>query len=389
MRDDDTQKTTPSRRSVLKAATATAGGLAVAGQVSAHHRGDDADGPLETERDDDQDDPYQDKGVTCGYTNPVFGKGFVFPDHHDVCAGDHPETVRIKDAVRYSLDQLYPDVPTLIAHGFIPYFDILSVGGFSHWLHPEHIKADHMVDPGRPETVLVNNDSYCAQGMMFIPDHEVAGREPPVYVDGDPGASNHEFIYPKRETHYEEQAKNDDTDKTPIELATQEGEASYFNSEQQGYYDEYERKLPPADVLNDGTVCAPWHRHTDGAARFAWWYHRQVNSGAALENDEVLFWCVVPAMFHVWPGTKSGSIHVYEHGAPSEARRDETLCYGSYGDGEYASADGSELTLADLPPAVRERAMPAGLERELEILGDFEDGELFRMTVGEVKSLVT
>lgn len=370
----------PSRRTVLKTATATAGGLALVGSGAADHTGD-TDGPVEEEFDEsgDADDPYQGKGVTCGYTNPAFGKGFVFPEHHEACAGDHPETKRLKDAVRYSLDHLYPDVPTLIAHGFIPYFDILSVGGFSHWLKPDHIRGDHMVDPGRPETILVNNNNYCAQGIMFIPNHEVAGQEPPVYVEGSPEDYNHQFIYQKRSDEHDHDIGN----------VIDSGSAAYYNSEVQGYYDDYERTVFDTSISGEGTVCAPWHRHTDGLARFAWWYHRQINQGKAIESGEMLLWCVVPAMFHVWPGADPGSIHTYEHGSPSSDRReDTTLCHGSYENGPYTPDDGSALTLSDLPPSVQERAMPADLNRELEILGDFEDSELYQMTVSEIQTLV-
>lgn len=377
---DDTERHGPSRRTVLKSATVTASSFAIASAASADHT------PFHEDDEGGDAEEYGGKGVHCGYTNPAAGIGFVFPEHHDICSGHHPETQRLKDACEYSLRHLYPDVPTLVANGYIPYFDVLSVGGFSHWLKPEHIRGEHMVDPGRPETVLVNNDNYCSQGIMFIPNHEVANREPPVYVEGDPDESAHEFIYPKREAKYTKESQ----------FTT--GGAAYYNSEVQGYYEDYERTVPDQATVDSwdqegtdsgGTVCAPWHRHTDGAARFAWWYHRQVNQGAALENDEVRMWCVVPAMFHVWPGAKDGSVHVYEHDAPSsDGWRGETLCEDTYTNGPYTPDDGSELTLEDLPADLQERAMPADLERELRILGDYDDETLLEMTVGEVKSLV-
>lgn len=376
----DTNGDGASRRSVLKSATATASGLVLAGGAAGDHE------PFHDPDEGGASEDYGGKGVGCGYANPVSGKGFVFPDHHDLCSGDHEETRRLKDAVEYSLRHLYPDVPTLVASGFIPYFDVLSVGGFSHWLKPDHIKGGHMVDPGRPETVLVNNDNYCSQGIMFIPNHEVANREPPVYVEGDPDESAHEFIYPKRAGRYSKDEQ----------ITT--GGASYYNSEVQGYYEDYERAVPDQSTVDSwdaegtdsgGTVCAPWHRHTDGAARFAWWYHRQVNQGAALEHEEVRLWCVVPAMFHVWPGAEDGSVHVYEHDAPSsDGWRGEVLCEDTYVNGPYTPDDGGELTLESLPEDLRERAMPADLERELRILSDHDDETLYRMTIGEIETLV-
>jgi hypothetical protein len=114
-----------------------------------------------------------------------------------------------------------------------------------------------------------------------------------------------------------------------------------------------------------------------------------VNEAQVLENEELLLWCVVPAMFHVWPGAEDGSVHVYEHDSPSGARTDNRLCHGSYENHPSYLPDGNEeLTLDDLPQSVQQRAMPADVERELEILSDYEDWELYGMTIGEIKSLV-
>lgn len=379
---DDSNGFGPSRRAVLKSAGATATGIAFAGGATAD------DGPLHDHDEGGPSEEYYGKGVTCGYANVQAGVGFRFPTHHDLCSGEHPETKALKNACEYSLRHLYGDVPTLIAKGFIPYFDILSVGGFSHWLKPSHIRGDHMMDPGRPETVLVNNNNYCSQGIMFIPNHEVANREPPVYVEGDPDKEKHQFIYPKREN---------DPDITKENQITTGG-AAYYNSEEQNYYEDYERVVPSQEQVNawdveggdeGGTVCAPWHRHTDGAARFAWWYHRQLNQGQAIENQEVLLWCTVPAMFHVWPGADPGSLHVYDHGAPSsDGWREEALCEDSYTHGPYRPEGGGELTLEDLPEHVQEKAMPADLERELRILSDYEEETLYQMTLGEIEQLV-
>jgi len=346
--------------------------MALVGGASADHGEDDDEY--------DSDDHYE-KGFQCGYSQPAAGKGFVFPKHHDICSPSHPESKQLKEACQYSLDHLYPDVTRLISHGFIPYFDIASVGGFSHWLHSRHINAPHEMDPGRPETVLINNNTYCAQGVMFIPNQESAGREPPVYTTGRPDDydGSNEFIYPKRER------RNDG-----VESQYSYGGSEYGNvSDGQDYYHDFEKNKFDVDAYEDSTICAPWHRHTDGAARFAWWYNRQFHEGAALNDDEVEFWCVVPAMFHVWPGAPEDDIAMYEHDSPSNNRTGETACTGEYETPQFLEDNEGDLSLEDLPESVQQRAMPDDLRYELEVLSDFDDVSLYQMTVGEIKSLVS
>jgi len=378
--DDDIS---PSRRTVLKAATATAAAGGLATNAS-------ADGKDDKDTYRDRDDEFG-KGMTCGYTNPAGGLGFLFPSHHDICAPDHPEALRIKDACGYTLDHLYPNVATCVAQGAIPYFDIVSVGGFSHWLFPEHINNySHSLDPGRPETILINNDNYCAQGVMFIPPHTQKSRESPLYVTGEPDEYDHQYAYVKRRRRYED--NNDYYTKGnavgEYEEGLEPGEYEYRNSEHQGLWDQYEREdFHPDKWEDEGTICAPWHYHTDAAARFAWWYNRQFHQGALVEDQETQFWCHVPGMFHVWPGAEDGDMSTFEHDAPNSYRTGPEPCRGGYPN-PYTPDDSSELTLEDLPEDLQKRAMPADLERELRILGDFEAETIFRMTVGEIMDLV-
>jgi hypothetical protein len=375
MTDEDSQQN-PSRRTVIKSATVGASSVALMNSAGA----DDHGGNEEKEDDmyRDEDDAWG-KGADCGYNNPSSGVGFLFPSHHDICAADHPEALKLKDACGYTLDHVLPDVGTLIARGAIPYFDILSVGGFSHWLFPEHINDYSLsLDPGRPETILINNDNYCAQGIMFIPPHEQKARESPLYVTGNPDEYNHEYAYVKRRRKYDES-----TD----EYFTY-GNADFRNSEEQGFWDDYERTdFDPEQWEDDGTICAPWHYHTDGFARFAWWYNRQVHQAALVEDQEAQFWCHVPGMFHVWPGAEDGDISTFEHDPPNSYRTGPEPCRSGY-PAPYIPEDGSPLTLEDLPDWLQRKAMPEDLERELRILGDYDDETIYQMPVGEIMSLV-
>jgi hypothetical protein len=130
------------------------------------------------------------------------------------CADDHPKTTAIREAVTESLESDYPNVGTLIDGGFVPYFDLArdgDEGGYSHWLNPEYIGDDTVLDAERPESVLVDNKWWRPIGAMFI------GTE-----DGEP------------------------LDTPPAVYETEDGEA-----------------------------CAPWHYHAGRPGRFAWWYYRQ------------------------------------------------------------------------------------------------------------------
>ncbi|WP_254522599.1 hypothetical protein [Natrinema caseinilyticum] len=129
------------------------------------------------------------------------------------CADDHPATTELRSAVGETLDRRYPDVGSLIDAGFVPYFDALDGGddGWSHWLSPDFIGGDAVLEPERPESVLVDNDSWRSMGVMFI---ATAGGDPvdppPVYDEGG----------------------------------------------------------------SDGR-CSPWHAHVGVPSRFGWWYYRQ------------------------------------------------------------------------------------------------------------------
>ncbi len=107
------------------------------------------------------------------------------------CADDHHVTIELREAVQQTLEREYPDAGALLDAGFKPYFDTLDVAdedGWSHWLNPEFIGDDDVLDPERPESVLVDNSSWRSIGVMFIATRDGEAVEPPVvYDDGGAG----------------------------------------------------------------------------------------------------------------------------------------------------------------------------------------------------------
>jgi hypothetical protein len=108
-----------------------------------------------------------------------------------VCADDHPTTQRLHRAVQESLNDRFPTVGSLIDDGFVPYFDFLSANeaaGWSHWLNPEYLGDDSVVDPERPASVLVDHKYWRPIGMMFVATRDGERLDPePVYRDEDNG----------------------------------------------------------------------------------------------------------------------------------------------------------------------------------------------------------
>jgi hypothetical protein len=110
-------------------------------------------------------------------------------DHYAGCADTHPVTIALRSEVQRALDSVYKDVVALVALGFHPYFDSLVPGGYppggegiSHWLNPNHIDNGNVLDPWKPEAILLDEWNNPI-GMMFINDVGVAPK--PVYVNDD------------------------------------------------------------------------------------------------------------------------------------------------------------------------------------------------------------
>lgn len=197
-----------SRRALLRA---SAGTVALAGVGSAQAGGEDAVGPARRFGSGCPEATIEPSMVHCEGANTAG------------CADDHPATVELQSAVAEALEHRYPDVNALIDAGYKPYFDTLETGddSWSHWLNPAFIGDDELLNPERPESVLVDNESWRSIGVMFIATRDGDPAEPPAVYGEDESAD----------------------------------------------------------------LCSPWHAHAGLPGRFAWWYYQQVYEGDFKEGD--------------------------------------------------------------------------------------------------------
>ncbi|SEW02342.1 hypothetical protein [Natrinema salifodinae] len=243
-----------SRRALLRA---SAGTVALSTVGSARATGDGRTDDAARRFDQDCPDATIEPGMThCEGTS------------REGCADDHPATAELQSAVAESLETQFSDVDALIDAGFKPYFDTLEVGddSWSHWIHPEFVGDDATLDPERPESVLVDNETWRAMGVMFVATRDGEPVEPPAVYGTDAGDGD-----------------GDDAD---------------------------------ADAED---LCSPWHAHTGLPGRFAWWYYRQAYERDYEEGD-LSFPCQTPCMLHVW--TLDHPESVYAHDAPPAEYRD-------------------------------------------------------------------
>ncbi|RQG90410.1 hypothetical protein [Natrarchaeobius chitinivorans] len=214
----------------------------------------------------------------------------------DGCADDDPETIELREQARERIETQYATVGDLIDRDFVPYFDVKRPGGssgWSHWLNPEYIGDDSMLDPAHPESILVDNESLRPIGIMFIAtvDGDSVDPPPPVYT---------------RETEGEDET------------------------------DEEERR------------CSPWHYHRGFPGRFAWKFYRQVYE-RDYEDRELSVPCRTPCMMHVW--TVPHPEGVYAHDAPpAEYRRGPSA--NDPGFETHVDPDERQLGWETLPDAV-------------------------------------
>jgi len=142
--------------------------------------------------DDSDDDQTTGFDVTIPCPDVSVGASMEHYSHEGMhnCADDHPATAEIQTAVRESLETNYPTVGSLIDQGYVPYFDFLAEQGergWSHWLNPAYIDDDSVLDPGRPESILVDHKWWRPMGVMFIATRDGNRVDPPpaVYDDDD------------------------------------------------------------------------------------------------------------------------------------------------------------------------------------------------------------
>lgn len=235
MSDNDDERVV-SRRTLLRASAGTAA-LSAVGSA----RADDGDRTIDLARRFGRDCPDATIEPGTAHCEGASMEG---------CADDHPATVDLHSAVTDALESRYPDVDALLEAGYKPYFDTLETGddSWSHWLSPDFIGDGDLLNPERPESVLVDNETWRSIGVMFVATQEGASVEPPaVYGDGDAAADR----------------------------------------------------------------CSPWHAHTGLPGRFAWWFYRQTYEGAAADGD-LEFPCRTPCMLHVWTVDHPESVYAHD-----------------------------------------------------------------------------
>ncbi|WP_418280442.1 hypothetical protein [Halorubrum sp. DTA98] len=166
----------------------------------------------------DRDDGDDGGGGRC--PKPTLEPGMVHYDDsmHAVCSDDHPATQALQADVRAAVEEQFPTVGALIDAGFVPYFDFFAEGNWSHWINPEFIRDDSVLDPERPESVLVDHTWWRPIGVMFVATD-----------DGEP------------------------VDPPP---------SSYVDD-------------------GDGGACTPWHAHVGFPGRYSWWKYRKAYHGRA------------------------------------------------------------------------------------------------------------
>lgn len=177
-----------SRRAILRASGASVGvlGLAVH-QAGAHEDHDHDDGHG---HDGGHGHDHEIYDGEC--PEPTVSPSMVHYDHslEAVCSDDHPATEALQAEVREALERRFPTVGALIEDGYLPYFDLFSnrgPSGWSHWINPEYIADDRVMDPERPESVLVDHQWWRPIGVMYVAvqDDEPVESPPAVYeTDG-------------------------------------------------------------------------------------------------------------------------------------------------------------------------------------------------------------
>lgn len=184
-------------------------------------------------------------------------------DHEAGCAEDNAVVVELRSDVAAVLSSAYSNLASVLAAGFIPYFDAVvpygnttpwpagietglpyfDKGGpdpqtwVKHYIQPDWMNDGDNLNPLKPESILLDEWDRPI-GVMFIADLD-----------------------------------------TP-------GDNLYVNP--------------------DGTACHPWHAHVDDAAIYAFWAYRYFYEGNPERPTET------PPMMHVWVDNSLGTFaHEY------------------------------------------------------------------------------
>ena len=160
------------------------------------------------------------------------------------CTDDHPRTRELQAGVAQSLEDNFPTVGALIDDGYIPYFDFFTAADgddVSHWINPEYLGNDRILDPEKPESIMVDHHWWRPLGVMFIATRDGEEIHPPPAV--------------------------------------------------------YEPDEETADDAAD--ACLPWHTHVGLPGRKSWLKYRSVY-GDTVEALKGGIPCRTPWMLHVW-----------------------------------------------------------------------------------------
>ncbi len=371
-----------SRRRVLKATSGTAVGLGLVGRTAAepgedhdcayctvaaagehHEHGEHGEGehgdPVAALTCPDHPHSSTGPGHTMHHVNAAmgacpYGTGLSEPEAcHEEHGGDPcteaawpdctdwPQaTIDVIEASREALTSpAYNNPGSLIALGYIPYFDVALPGpgydGVSHWLNPRFIgDGNYEPTPWRPDSVILDNQWWKPLGPMYVATE-----------DGDP--------------HWRDEAAG------MMEVRDAWG---------------YE---------NDCGECFPFHPHDGLPGRFAWWYYRQVHESqyTSGEPGDLTLPCYTAPMMHAWIyPTPYGP-----HGATSGAPPREYRPGGPPNRPGYptpATPGEDELGLDLLPEAVQAAAMPDRLERELAVIEDLSTETLETTPIRDLEAML-
>lgn len=108
------------------------------------------------------------------------------------CDADHQASKSLQTDVATALDERFPTVGAMIEDGYVPYFDFATApdgDDVSHWINPEYLGDDGVIDPRRPESIMVDHHWWRPLGVMFIATRDGEEVDPPPAVyrsdDGD------------------------------------------------------------------------------------------------------------------------------------------------------------------------------------------------------------
>jgi len=179
------------------------------------------------------------------------------------CADDHPATKELQSSVVRSLNENYATVGALIDDGYVPYADFFTAAdgnGISHWINPDYLADDQVLDPAKPESVMIDHHWWRPIGVMFIATAESEEIHPPPAV-------------------YEPSSES---------------------------------------ASNDADPCLPWHTHVGLPGRKSWLKYQAVH-GDTIDALRGGIPCRTPWMLHIWAFAHPHGVYA-EGGLPRENR---------------------------------------------------------------------